>query len=241
MALVKLLLFALAAVVTLVSAGATARPAAAPAEREIPRIHLLYPPQNGTVFDINCADLLKVTVNPAWVQEAVRRAPEFQARWDREAAAYLATTFDEVGLPFPYKEMQAALTVCPGVRSMSTPLVINVRRYLESSETRSPHWLLAETIYHELMHIYVRPVNAVSALRKKYAGEQPVVLNHLHVMALEKFVLTKLGRPEELAQVGLDYVNVLPPAYKRAWTIMHEIEGHQPFINELKQLARAGR
>lgn len=190
---------------------------------------------------MNCADMLKTTVEPEWIAEAVRRVPEFQAWWDREAEGYLSTTFREVGLRFPYAEVQAALTVCPGVRSMSTPLIINVRRYLASSETRSPNWLLAETIYHELMHVYVRPVHDVSALRKKYSSEHPVVLNHLHVMALEKFVLLKLRRAEELARVGLDYVNVLPPQYKRAWTIVSEIEGHQAFIDELKQLARDTR
>jgi hypothetical protein len=190
------------------------------------------------VFDVNCGELVKTTVNPEAIKEAVRRAPEFQAMWDREGPAYLSATFDEIGLPFPYTEMQAAITVCPGVRSMSTPLMLNVTRYLSSAKTRDPDWLFVETVYHELMHTYVRRVNANSVLRKKYAAEAPVVLNHLHVMALEKFALLKLGKTDELTRVGVDYETLLPPPYKRAWEIVNDIEGHQAFVNELKQLVR---
>ena len=217
----------------LVAAAQTAFP--------VPTIDLIYPSPNGTVFDTNCGELLKTTVSRTTIEEAVRRTPELQALWDREGPVYLATTFTEIGLPFPYKEMQAALTVCPGVISMSAPLFISAGRYLPSSKTRYPDWHFVETLYHELMHTYIRRVRDTSALRRKYATEAPVTLNHLHVMALEKMVLLKMGKVDELKRIGTDYRTTFPAAYKRAWEIVDAIEGPEPFVNELKKLAQTSR
>jgi hypothetical protein len=208
---------------------------------QVPAIDLIYPAPNGTIFDVNCRALLKTTISEAAVEETVRRRPQLQTLWDREGPAYLSTTFSEIGLPFPYKEMQATLTVCSAVPSMSAPLFVNVVSFLPSAVTRYPDSNFVETLYHELMHTYVRRVNATSELRKKYKAEPPLVLNHLHVMALEKMVLLKLGKTEELKVVISDYQSVLPPAYKRAWEIVDKIEGHQPFVAELKQLSTDNR
>jgi hypothetical protein len=207
----------------------------------IPTIDLIYPAPFGTIFDTACGDRLKTTVSSTAVEEAVRRRPELQAVWDREGQKYLSTTFSEIGLPFPYKEMQAYLTVCPGVIPMSAPLFINVGRYLSSAATRYPDEHFVETLYHELMHTYIRRVVDTSALRKKYADEPRPVLSHLHVMALEKMVLLKLGKTDELKLVANQYQSIMPPPYKRAWEIVDKIEGYQPLVNELKQLSAPTR
>jgi predicted nucleic acid-binding protein len=209
---------------------------AAPAS--LPKVYLLYPAPDGSVFDRNCSDTLKdaPVIDRKWIDETVRRAPEFQRSWDAEGPAYLTTTFDAIGLAFPYVEMQAALTVCP-VLSMSLPLMINVRRFLASAGNRTPDWFLPMLVFHELMHTYTRPVNTTSALRKKHASEPALVLNHLHVLALEKFVLTKLGKADELKWLDQSYRTTAPPAYKRAWEIVND-EGVDAFLNELKAAAR---
>jgi hypothetical protein len=198
---------------------------------------MLYP-SGGTIFDRICPQLLKTQINPEWVEETVRRVPEFQALWDKQGAEYLSVTFAEIGLKFPYGEMQAALTVCP-VSSMSVPLMINVRAFLSSEKSPAPPEHFAEVVFHELMHHYTYPVNAVSALRKKYAKEPPVVLSHLHVMAIEKFALSKLRKTEELKYLDYQYRNNPPPSYyKRAWEIVNDIEGYESFIKELKLLQK---
>jgi hypothetical protein len=203
----------------------------------IPTIRFLYPP-GGTIFDRTCPQLLKVHIDQKWIHETVERLQEFQALWDREGPSYLSVTFAEVGLGFPYREMQAALTVCP-VTSMSVPLMINVRQFLSTQQTPSPLEHFSEIVFHELMHHYTYPVNARSALRRKYATEPPAVLSHLHVMALEKFALLKLGKADELKYLDYQYRNNPPPAhYKRAWEIVNEIEGHEAFIRELKLLRK---
>jgi hypothetical protein len=201
----------------------------------IPKLKLLYPEPTGTVFDRTCGQLLHTEINPEWVREAVHRLPEFQAAWDRQGPKYLKVVFKEIGLEFPYREMQAVLTVCP-VSTMSMPLMINVKSFLSSAEHPSPKDDFAEKVFHELMHHYVSPVMPTSTLRKKYGDESPVVFVHLHVMALEKFVLEKLGKTEELQYLDAEYRTDPPPSYySRAWEIVNR-EGYQAFLNELKRL-----
>jgi hypothetical protein len=114
---------------------------------------------------------------------------------------------------------------------MSRPLFINMRQFLSSSKERPPHDDFTEKMFHELMHHYVHAYTAKSALRKKYASENPVTLAHLHVMALEKFVLEKLGKKDELKFLEDEYAG--EPRYKRAWEIMNA-EGERAFIEELR-------
>jgi len=195
----------------------------------IPKIDVIYPPY-GTIFDRGCA-------NEERISEAAKLRPDLQAEWDVEGPKYLEVVLHEIGLPFPYREMQAYLTVCD-VSTMSMPLMINVRHFLMSSPEHPPHGDFSEKVFHELMHHYVAPVHNSSALRKKYAAEHAVVLNHLHVMALEKFVLTRLGKSEELQYLDRLYrTDPAPSHYKRAWEIVNA-EGYEAFIKELMAAAK---
>jgi len=204
----------------------------------LPVVDLVYPRPDGTVFDTNCLQMSNTTLDPAAVKAAVERTPEFQQLVNRELRPYLSLTYEEVGMPFPYREVQAALTVCRGIHSMSSPLILNVGRYLPTAQNREPDWYFVEQAYHELMHTYAGPAVATSELARKYASEDRVTLYHLHVMALEKFVLVKLNRTEELNHVGELYGQ--PPAYKRAWEIVDKLEDYRAFIKELKVYAARG-
>jgi len=115
---------------------------------------------------------------------------------------------------------------------MSAPLIINVRSFLPDAASPSPDGDFSEKVFHELMHTYVMGLTENSALRKKYENEPPSVLNHLHVMALEKFVLLKLGKTAELAYLEQEY-KTDTGAYRRAWEIVGE-EGWEVFLRELK-------
>jgi hypothetical protein len=117
-------------------------------------------------------------------------------------------------------------------------LIINVRAFLVGARNPAPEWFLSLLVFHELMHTYTRPVNTTSTLRKKHPSESAVTLNHLHVLALEKFVLTKMGKVEELKWLDQQYRTASPPAYKRAWEIVNDVEGVDRLLNELKVAAR---
>jgi hypothetical protein len=203
---------------------------------QIPRVYLLYF-KNGTPFDRDWTRITKIPIKEEWIGEAGRRVNEFQAAWDQNGVKYLQIAFKEIGLPFPYTEMQATLTVS-SVASTSTPLIINVKSFLSSAEKPASISVFPIILFHELMHTYLRGVVDSSLLRKKYAAESFMTLNHLHLMALEKFVLLKSGDTATLKWLDRDYrtnaYTNFPPDYKRAWEIVNDKEGHEAFINELK-------
>jgi hypothetical protein len=206
----------------------------------VPQIDLVYPAA-GTIFDRTCEHFLK---GGGAVRDSIAKAaelrPALQNDWDKEGRKYLEHVLHEIGAPFPYSEMQATLTVCPA-DTMSMPLLINVRRFLPGSQLVPPREDFPERLFHELMHHYVAFVHG-SPLQGKYAAESPTTLYHLHVMALEKMVLTKFARTDELRFLDQEYRTEPPPGYyKRAWEIVCDIEGYEVFIGELKQAARDKR
>jgi hypothetical protein len=196
--------------------------------------------ENGTNLDQRCATLAKTAVEPAWIEEAARRRVEFRRMWDAEGPSYLKAALNEIGRDFPYRDMVATLTVCPIGASMSLPLLINLHPFLESTQTspgpKWPLWYLPAVIFHEVMHNYTARVPATYELRRKYENEATRVKTHLLVMAVEKRVFGKLWSAEKMKWLDNDYRTNSGPAYKRAWEIVNDIEGAEPFIRELKRL-----
>jgi hypothetical protein len=94
-------------------------------------------------------------------------------------------------------------------------------------------------VFHELMHRYAAPIRdvSVSQLRKKYAAEPVTVLNQLHLVALEKLVLVKLGRLDFLRAWEQLNREERSPAHRRAWDIVNA-ESYERFINELRLLGK---
>src|SRR5262245_66303374 len=78
----------------------------------IPRIDILYPPY-GTIFDRTCSQFLKgEEISSEWIAEAGRLRPTLQEQWQNEGPKYLSVVIEQIGISFPYKEMQAVLIVC---------------------------------------------------------------------------------------------------------------------------------
>jgi hypothetical protein len=204
----------------------------------LPRIDILYPP-GGSLLDRLCQTDFKVPVQQADIAAAVKEREALQAAWDTLGPAYVEAALDEVGLAFPYREMQATLSVCLPA-STSIPLVIDVRPYLPTARHRDSSSGFARVLFHELMHSYVSKIYATSALMHKYASEPPTTTRyHLHVLAIEKMTLLKLDRPGELRELDREYRSGPDPAYKRAWEIVNDVEGYEPFIAELRAPARS--
>jgi hypothetical protein len=201
---------------------------------QLPRVEILYPP-GGSLLDRLCKTDFNRTIDEAVLKDAVQQRADFQRRWDAEGPSYLQAALNEIGVTFPYHEMQATLTVCLPA-STSIPLVIDVTPFLANTVKQTPSWEFSEILFHELMHSYVSPVFAASALMKKYQNEAATTKYHLHVMAIEKMVLLKLQRPDQLAIIDHNYRNGSDLAYRRAWEIVNDVEGPQPFLAELKAL-----
>ena len=204
----------------------------------IPKVELVYPSPNGSALDRLCTGAFQGKIEPTWVQETVQRLPEFQARWDKEGPAYFSVARRETGLDHPFREVQATLSVCAGVPSMGSPLIIQVRGFLSSpKEPPRPAILFPMYIFHEMMYRYTAPVHAVSQLRKKYASEDLPTLNQLHVVAMEKLVLVKLGKSEELKAWEELNRTERSGARIRAWDIV-EKESYESFVNEFKLIKK---
>jgi hypothetical protein len=206
------------------------RPAAA--RPALPQIDFVYPAPDGTIFDIACEQWTDRPTDSARRQQVLDKLPEMRAEWEHDGPALLALAMDATGTGFPHQQMQATLTVCLDT-PMAMPLLIAVGRYLPGSDVVPSHDF-ALLVFHELMHHHVMPLTERSALRAKYAGENLQVLDHLHVLALEQYVLTQLGRHQAYAQLQHAYARNPASPYKRAWEIV-EAEGAEAFIAELRR------
>src|ERR1700733_14570424 len=78
---------------------------------QLPVVDILYPP-GGSLLDRLCRNDLKRPFDEKALQAVGQQRSEFQKRWDTEGPSYMNAAFDQIGLDFPYREMQATLTVC---------------------------------------------------------------------------------------------------------------------------------
>ncbi|MBT1698675.1 hypothetical protein KK083_17410 [Fulvivirgaceae bacterium PWU4] len=203
-----------------------------PGSIQVPKVSLVYV-KNGP-FDRECGSLLNKPVKQEDIDELSGRVGEFQAMWDKEGSVYLQTILKETGRPFPWQDVEVTLTACD-FPSMGSPLIIYTKSFLSSAS--KPHSVSAFpiVIFHELMHIFLRSVDDNSLLKQKYVSESPLTLSQLQVMALEKFVLLKLGRPDIIKWLDTRYRTRFSPEHRRAWEIVNDIEGCEAFIAELKK------
>jgi len=211
---------------------------AAPAfGQEYPRVELVY---QYIPFDRTCEQWRNIRIDESWIREIEGKVASFQGFWDKEAPALLGTTVSQIGKPFRRKEMVAALTLC-NVSSMSTPLIVGVRRFLDGPTQGKPQpmHMFSALVFHELLHTYIPYPLPGSKLMEKYKNEQPLVLTHLHLMAVMKHVYQRLGRQEQLQEIIAWDSAAENTIYRRGWQIVNDIEGHQAFVDELKAFSRA--
>jgi len=189
-------------------------------------------------FDQSCEQWRNTTIERQWYAELRTKIKMFQDYWDQEAPLLLGTTIAAIHKPFRYQEMLATLTLCP-IPSMSRPLLINIRPFLDGPTQQQPRplFLFSAVVFHELLHTYVLGAlpPGKSVLLEKYQSEEPVVKNHIHLLAIMKMVYLKLDREEQLKQIIEKDRALGNPGYGRAWQIVNDLEGHEAFAQELMQ------
>lgn len=201
-------------------------------DAKYPTIRFVY---SFVPFDRACSEQAAYDIKQEWVEEMEGRVGFFQEYWDREGPRLLETIISEIGKPFQQREMIATITLC-NFPSMSQPLLINLRRYLATATDNNPRpmYKFIGLVTHELLHTYVNDHLVNSELLKKYEKETFSVQNHLHLMAVLKMAYLKSDCERELNEViKLDCE--IGPIYARAWEIVNDIEGYEPFVNELKK------
>lgn len=175
------------------------------AQPDVPVVSLEYTP----LFDTTYARMASKPLDEACQAELRERLPEFRAAWEREGPLLLQTAAEQVKIPFRFHETRAALVVAR-FPSLSHPLILNAHEYLRSANapnTPQPMEVFVDTVFHEVLHRYIDNVlggydAAVSTpLLQKYAQENLVVRNHLHLYALQTVVYGQLHKREQLVAV----------------------------------------
>ncbi len=199
-----------------------------------PKIFFEY----SALYDSNCANTPERKIEPEWVREAIDRSPDFSKIWEVSGPVLFGKVFEHFAKGFQRKEITATLSVCPA-SSYSNPLVLNVTRFLKSYMGSKPvrsDDSFADLVFHELLHSWlVENVDFPTPLFDKYKNEERVVRNHLHLMAMQKFIYTELNRNDLVLMIDRQYSTMLGPAYPRAWEIVSKIEGYEAFIAEIKK------
>jgi hypothetical protein len=179
-------------------------------------------------------------VDSKWIDELESKMDHFDNVWKEKGSVFFKVIFDQTGRGFSRKELTATMSVCPKKPSYSNPLTLNMNIFLDSymapTRTGFVDNRFADLVFHELLHTFVVENLDDSPMITKYKEEIPVVRNHLHVMALQKFVYTKLGRDDLLTMLDRSY-NFIGGAYARAWEIV-QTEGYEVFLKELPSVAQ---
>jgi len=185
-------------------------------------------------FDQSCEQWTNTHIDPQGYTELEGKIKAFQDAWNRDGAPLLEATVAETKKPFPYDEMIVTLTLCR-ISSMSRPLLVNVRPYLDGPTNQHPRAMrmFVGDVFHELLHLYVigaRPKQ--TPLMERYKDEDPLVKYHLHLDAVMKMAYLKLHREDELREI-IEFDSRDPP-YRKAWHIVNDVEGYEAFVRELE-------
>ena len=227
---------------------------------QLPRVTFVH----ARLLEGYCLQVSAAKPDPASIEEVTRRLPEFQAAWDRDGPALMRATVNVSGISYRFSERSYDLHACPDMSSMSSPPILAVARYTHAAGAGAESGLVRRaveagkpwaklpprpmsdfvyTVWHELAHKHVvdafgfapgqRPVE--TPLLKKYAAEPVTVRWHLHLFAIEKLALRKLGREAEYAA---RYERLKQSGYKnyvRTRDIV-ESEGAEAIVADLQTL-----
>lgn len=183
------------------------------------------------------ADSQCAGVEPPWIAELRGHLPALKETWGAMEPRMSQAVTELTGKPFT-PSGTVRLTLC-GVPSNSFGGATVNMRYALKSFTGHPVPLRykADTAFHELLHGFVgKNVPTPSRLLAANASESSCVRNHLHLLALQKAVLLKVGDKEALSQV-ISIDGQLPSGcYRRAWALVNLTdETYQEYIAELSQ------
>ena len=133
-----------------------------------------------------------------------------------ELLVKLLSEFNNKG--FSRKEYTVTFSLC-GKGSISHPLIIGLSRYMPDARYRDPDHAFVDTLFHELIHNWLVDNFAFeeSALLESLEIQDDLVANHIHLMAIQKYLYEKMGA-SDLADWLKTYQH-FPGAYREAWII----------------------
>lgn len=203
----------------------------------------MYCPQKVDPEFLTPSQLQLIPKIPEYRKELLSKVSWFQSQWNQQGQPLLTQTVRVIGKPFPMKDIQASVFLCPRFPFMGTPLAFNVISYLNSSAkdieglngNPMPVFFFVSTAFHEVLHKYINSIleKRPSAILAKL-NETDLYEAHLHVFALQKLVFESLGLGYLLPQIQqLEALH--GPDYVRAWKAIHDDSNfYAALIAELK-------
>lgn len=168
-----------------------------------------------------------------------KQLPILIAAWRKDAQIFFGIVFSFFKRGFKDKERTAIVNLSHGYSYGSHwLLVLGLRRFLNSDQWNprlNKEDAFSSLVFHELLHIWVdENLNEKKSLiLLKYCNEDSHILAHLHLMAIQKMVYLKINRPDLLEMLDDSYCNFSPPAFRRAWEIVNDVEGYENVLSDL--------
>ena len=191
----------------------------------------------GAPQDQQCALSRGVRVEAEWVAELHEIMPAAQELWSSQAPKMFGAVANLTGKHTEPYAVPVRLTLCDAPSQSFSGPVVNMRFALRSfTSSPVPLRYKIDIAFHESMHPFVEGlVSDKSPLIQAHHSEEACVLNHLHLLALQKAVLLSLGELAELHQV-ISFDSELPSGcYKRAWALVNETNSmYKAYVAELR-------
>lgn len=176
--------------------------------------------------DRSCATSRGYDIKLEWVEELSDVLPRIRDLWKTKGPAMFdaVTALTRRSTDAFVVPVRLGLCDTPS-QSFSGPSV-NMR-YALRSFTTSPVSLRykVDTAFHESLHGFVdQYAPRRSPLLASHRSEPACVLNHLHLLALQKAVLVAIGDAAALEQVVAVDSQLPSGCYKRAWFLVNETD-----------------
>lgn len=207
-----------------------------PSDIPIPQVFFEY----GAILDEVMMENRSVVCNldPSLVTSVRRGLSNLSARWDASGSKLLASTLWLTHKGFSRREITVFLTLC-NTPSMSQPPILNILDYLGAlvrTDDLKANTLLEGLVFHELLHPFLMEgwpnLMVTSPTVLKHSQESQLVLNHLHLLAVQKHVYLQLGRSHDLEAIIAD--DSIYPAYQKAWKIVNTPGTSKILVKELE-------
>ncbi len=170
--------------------------------------------------------------------QLTNQLPELITAWEINAPILFGEVFATFNRGIEAETRIGVINLSHGSSYGSHRFLIFGLRWLLDSEwpySVSREDAFSALVFHELLHVWVdENVNKdLSSMLAKYSNEEFDVLDHLHLMAIQKMVYTKINRPDVLEYIGESYASYQGPLYRRAWEIVNDIEGHEALLQDI--------
>lgn len=186
--------------------------------------------------DRACGSARGYIIKSEWVTELKESLPALRSLWKSKAPAMFEAAASITRRPAEAFAVPVTLTLCDTPSQSFSGPSVNMRFALRSFTAAAvPLRYKLDTAFHESLHAFtVRFVPRKPKLLARHGSEPVCVLNHLHLLALQKAVLLAVGESSALEQVVATDSLLPSGCYKRAWSLVNDgADTYKQYVAEL--------